>query len=120
MIGRPSRLVLASEVGALVAAVVAAVLLAGEGDWDLPLLAMLLTLAVVSDVRAVEITAHRVKASGSFLAIVAAIVLLGATPAAIIGIATIAASWVYSRYAAPDLLINLVTYAWFPLLAGAA
>jgi putative nucleotidyltransferase with HDIG domain len=120
MIGRPSRLVLAMEVVALVAALVTGLLLAGEADWDLPLLAMLLTLAVVSDLRAVEITAHRVKASGSFLAIVAAIALLGATPAALIGIATIAASWLYTRYPLADLAINLVTYAWFPLLAGAA
>ena len=73
MIGRPSRLVLGAEMAALAAALATGVLLAPDADWDLPLLAVLLTLAVVSDFRAVEITAHRVKASGSFLAIVAAV-----------------------------------------------
>ncbi len=120
MIGRPSRLVLGAEMAALAAAVATGIVLGPDADWDLPLLAVLLTLAVVSDVRAVEITAHRVKASGSFLAIVAAVAILGATPGAVIGVLTILASWAQSRYSREDLLINLVTYAWFPLLTGAA
>jgi putative nucleotidyltransferase with HDIG domain len=120
MIGRPSRLVLGAELAALCAAVATGVALGPDADWDLPLLAVLLTLAVVSDLRAVEITAHRVKASGSFLAIVAAVAILGATPGAVIGILTILASWIQSRYSREDLLINLVTYAWFPLITGAA
>jgi putative nucleotidyltransferase with HDIG domain len=120
MIGRPSRAVIRAELAALALAIVCGVLLADTADWDLSLLALLLVLAVVSDLRAVEITAHRVKASGSFLAIVAGVALLGATPGALIGIATIAASWAQSRYPRSDLLINLVTYAWFPLLTGAA
>jgi putative nucleotidyltransferase with HDIG domain len=111
---------LAAEAVALAAAVVTGVLLADDADWDLPLLGVLLTLAIVGDLRAVEITAHRVKASGSFLAIVAGVAILGAAPGAVIGVATIAAGWLHSRYARADLLINLVTYAWFPLLAGAA
>ena len=120
MIGRPSRTVVRVELAALALALAAGVLLADDATWDWPLFAMLLVLAVVGDLRAVEITAYRVKASGSFLAIVAAVVLMGATPGALIGIATILAGWAHSRYARSDLLINLVTYAWFPLLTGAA
>jgi putative nucleotidyltransferase with HDIG domain len=120
MIGRPSRLVLGVEFAALGAAVATGIALGPDADWDLPLLAVLLTLAVVSDFRAVEITAHRVKASGSFLAVVAAVAILGATPGAVIGVLTIFASWIQSRYSREDLLINLVTYAWFPLITGAA
>ncbi len=34
------------------------------------------------------------------------------------GVITILAGWVKHRYARQHLLINLVTYAWFPLIAG--
>jgi putative nucleotidyltransferase with HDIG domain len=58
--------------------------------------------------------------SSSFLTIVTATVFLGETPGAVIGVATIAAGWLRFRYARTTLLINLVTYAWFPLLSGIA
>jgi putative nucleotidyltransferase with HDIG domain len=120
MIGRPSRAVVVAELIALGLGVLGAAALAPDATWDLPLFGMLLLLAVTSDVRAVEITAHRVKASGSFLSIVTAAAVLGAAPAVIVGIATILGSWLHSRYERTDLLINLVTYTWFPLAAGAA
>src|SRR5204863_2533732 len=60
------------------------------------------------------------KVSSSFLAIVTATVFLGGAPAALIGVTTILAGWARSRYARNDLLINVVTYAWFPLLSGIA
>ena len=34
------------------------------------------------------------------------------------GVITILAGWLKHRYSRQDLLINLVTYAWFPLIAG--
>lgn len=119
MLGRPSKAVIAGELIVLAVATVGALLLAGDADWDLPLLAILLASAIASDMRAVEITANRVKASGSLLAIVTAAVLLGATPAALIGVATILASWLGSRYQRSDLLVNIVVYASFPLATGA-
>ena len=120
MPGRPSRSVLAFEWLLLLCAALAGFLLAGDANWDLALLALLLVSAVASDLRAIELTAHKVKASGSFLAIVTAIVLLGATPAALIAVVTILASWISSRYARSLLLINLVVYAAFPLICGFA
>jgi putative nucleotidyltransferase with HDIG domain len=54
------------------------------------------------------------------LTIVTATVFLGETPAAVIGVATMAVAWLRFRYAPTTLLINLVTYAWFPLLSGLA
>jgi putative nucleotidyltransferase with HDIG domain len=122
MPGRPSRTVVALEVMALLAGVVLAVWWAatGHGDWDMGALLFLFVLAIVGDLTAVDTAASRVKTSSSFLAIVTAIVFLGAAPAALIGVGTILAGWCMARYPGKDLLINLVTYAWFPLIGGIA
>ena len=64
MVGRPTRLVIAAELALLAAALLAAVVLAPEANWDLPLLALLIALSVISDLRAVETAAWRVKISG--------------------------------------------------------
>lgn len=120
MPGRPSRAVVALELCALALAAGLAVVLASDGEWDLPLFVSLLVVSVVGDLTAVDTATSRVKLSSSFLAIVVAIVFLGATPAALIGVLTILAGWTRWRYSREDLLINLVTYAWFPLLTGLA
>lgn len=117
---RPSRTVIAAELCAIAIALCAIALLAPSSDWDPALIAMLLGFAIVSDLRAVSITARKVKISGSLLAIVTAIVLLGPAPASAIGMGTIVASWLGSRFPLPDLLVNLVIYASFPLIAGEA
>jgi hypothetical protein len=88
-------------------------------DWDFALLLTLLAFSIVSDVGAVE-TGASVKISGSFLALVLAMVFLGGPPAALIGVVTIAVGWLRWRDSASDFLINLVTYAWFPLAGGLA
>ncbi len=117
---RPSRRVIGLELVALGLAVAVAVWRNWDGstDWNLPLFGLLLAVSVAGDVTALETSATRVKASSSFLAIVTAIVFLGETPAALIGVVTIMIGWARSRYPREDLLINLVTYTWFPLLAG--
>lgn len=118
MEGRPSRSVIGAEVLVLLAAIALAAIEATHTDWDLGLLAILLTFAVVSDLRAVDLSAHHVAMSGSFLAIIMTAVFMGATAAAIVGVITILVGWLKERYSGPNLLINLVTYSWFPLLAG--
>jgi putative nucleotidyltransferase with HDIG domain len=120
MPGRPSKRVVALELVALATAVAVAFWSNGESNWDLPLLGILLATSVVGDLTAVDTPTSRVKISSSFLTIVTATVFLGATPAALIGVATIFAGWLRFRYAATILLINLVTFAWFPLLSGIA
>jgi putative nucleotidyltransferase with HDIG domain len=120
MPGRPTQRVIALELAALAAAVAFAVWRNGEANWNLPLLLVLLAASIAGDLTAVDTPASRVKLSSSFLAIVTAIVFLGETPAALIGAATIIAGWVRFRYAGTTLLINVVTYAWFPLLSGLA
>ena len=47
-----------------------------------------------------------------------AAVLLGAGPAALIGVLSIAVGWFRSREAAHTLRNNLATFAWYPLIAG--
>jgi putative nucleotidyltransferase with HDIG domain len=54
------------------------------------------------------------------MALILAMVFLGGTPAAIIGIVAILAGWANLRYPPHDFLVNLVTYATFPLVVGIA
>jgi len=102
----------------LVVASVAAVWRAPLANWDLALFAMLLVFAVLSDQAAVEV--ENLKLSGSFLAVVLAMVFLGGTPAAIIGMVSILTGSLRWHDTPHDLLINLVTYATFPLVVGVA
>lgn len=120
MPARPIRGVICVEAVGLLAAVAAAVLLAGEANWELPLFAVLLVAAVIGDLTAQDTAAARIKISSSFLAIVTAIVLLGATPAALIGTVTLLAGWLRFRYTAAALLNNLFAFAWFPILSWTA
>ena len=117
---RPSRTVLALMVAALVAAAAVAAWRAPQGSWDSVLLPTLMILSIASDLIAIETRIHRVLVSASFLAIVTAAALLGSAPAALIGVVTILVGWARNRYQVDFLLINLVTYAWFPLVAGIA
>lgn len=96
----------------------AAVWRAPVANWDLALFGILLVFAVLSDQTAVEV--QHLKLSGSFLALVLAMVFLGGTPAAIIGVVAIVCGWFRWRDRPHDLLINLVTYATFPLVVGVA
>ena len=102
---------------ALVAA--AAVWRAPSANWNLPLLCILLGFSVFSDLTAIS-TTSKVKISGSFLALVLAMVFLGGTPAAAIGVLTILAGWLRWRDAGHYLLNNVLTYATFPLVSGIA
>ena len=105
---------------ALVGAAVVAVVTDEASNWELPLLGILAALSIVSDLIAIETRENRLFVSASLMTIVISAVLLGGAPAAAIGVVTILAGWVKNRYPGHDLLANLVTYAWFPLVAGLA
>ncbi len=111
---------IACELALLAGVLVAAVALAPDTDWNLPLLGLLLVLSVVSDIRVVDTATRNVGISGSLLAIVTAVALLGTTAGVLIGVVTILGSWLFKRYASQDLLVNLLVYASFPLLSGLA
>ena len=86
-------------------------------DWDLALFCILLGFSVFSDLTAIS-TTSKVKISGSFLALVLAMVFLGGAPAALIGVLTILAGWFRWRDEGHYLLNNVLTYATFPLVSG--
>ncbi|MGN6815317.1 MAG: HD-GYP domain-containing protein [Solirubrobacterales bacterium] len=100
---------------ALVAA--AALAEAPRSNWDLALFGVLLAFSVFSDITAVA-TESKVKVSGSFLALVIAMVFLGGAPAALIGVVTILIGWFRWRDVPHYLLNNVLTYALFPLIGG--
>ncbi|HEX5610352.1 MAG TPA: HD-GYP domain-containing protein [Solirubrobacterales bacterium] len=95
----------------------AAIWTAPSADWNLPLFAILLGFSVFSDLTAIT-TTSKVKISGSFLALVLAMVFLGGTPAALIGVLTILTGWLRWRDDWHFLLNNVLTYATFPLVTG--
>ena len=93
---------------------------APESNWDLALFAVLLAFSVFSYLTAVS-TESKVKVSGTFLALVLAMVFLGGTPAALIGVTAMLVGWLVRwRDERHYLLNNLLTYAVFPLLGGIA
>jgi putative nucleotidyltransferase with HDIG domain len=86
-------------------------------DWQpLPLVLLLFSLAVVSDTLTVEFRGVRV--SGSFLAIVLAMVLLGPAPAAAMGASASLIDAILSRRTWNGGLNNVLTWAAFPLVGG--
>src|SRR3954453_21095774 len=113
---RPTRFAIGVMIAGLLATAALGLWDASESHWDLPLFPVLLSFSVFSYLTAVS-TESKVKVSGTFLALVLAMVFLGGTPAALIGVAAILVGWVVrwhdeERY----LLNNLPAYAVFPLL----
>jgi putative nucleotidyltransferase with HDIG domain len=104
---------------ALAAAVGLAIWRAPAAEWDLALFGILLGFSTFSDVTSIE-TETRLKISGIFLALVLAMVFLGGTPAAIIGLVSVLAGWLRFRESWNDLLVNVLTYMTFPLVVGIA
>jgi putative nucleotidyltransferase with HDIG domain len=118
MAARPTKPVIYAQFVALAAALAVAILSNSMSNWDLGLLGTLTAVSVISDLIAVRTRVRQVVVSASFLTIVICAVFLGGGPAALMGVITILAGWVKARYPRADLLINLVTYAWFPLITG--
>jgi putative nucleotidyltransferase with HDIG domain len=116
---RSTRLSNAVLLLAIAGVAAAAIARAPAADWNMALLGILLGFSVFSDVTAIE-TESRLKISGSFLAQVLAMVFLGGTPAALIGVVSILAGWIRFREGWNFLLSNLLTYMTFPLVVGVA
>jgi putative nucleotidyltransferase with HDIG domain len=116
---RPSKAAIAAQVAALLAVAALAIWRAPSANWDPALFGILLGFSVFSDLTAIA-TTSRVKISGSFLALVLAMVFLGGAPAALVGVITIMVGWLRWRDEPHYLLNNVLTYATFPLLTGVA
>src|SRR3954469_15052826 len=98
-------------------ALVVAVLTSTKADWQPPaLVAVLLALALASDFFAVSYGGQRI--SGSFLALVPAMALLGPAPATAIGIVSVLFDQWRARNRPGLLLANLATFATFPLIGA--
>jgi putative nucleotidyltransferase with HDIG domain len=114
---RPSRSVIAAEVVCIGAVAVVSAWRTQLANWDLGLLSVLLAFSIFSDLTAVR-AESKLLISGSFLALVIAMVFLGGAPAALLGVVTILAGWLRWRDESHYLLNNLVTYAVFPIVGG--
>jgi putative nucleotidyltransferase with HDIG domain len=116
-VSKRQGLILAAQAVVLVLALTAAVFTNEAADWDpIELVLLLFVLAVGSDMLTVEVRGLR--ASGSFLAIVLAMALLGPAPAVAIAVASVSLDCVISRIHWDRALINVVTYATFPLVGA--
>lgn len=111
------RLILVAQVTVLAGAVAASALSSRAGDWEpIELFFLLLVLAIGSDALAVEVGNMRV--SGSFLAVVLAMALLGAAPAAAIGAVSTLVDALYSRLVWRKGLSNLANWTSYPVVGG--
>jgi putative nucleotidyltransferase with HDIG domain len=116
---RPTRLSTILLAIGVVAVAAAAVWQAPDGNWNWALFGTLLGFSAFSDLMSIE-TESRLKVSGSYLALVLAIVFLGGTPAALIGIFAILVGWLRFRENLSDLLVNALTFMTIPLILGVA
>src|SRR3954453_14154930 len=117
-VNRPPKSVLIVSAVVLAASVAGGLAAADSANWDLATAALLLVFAVVSEQMAVLVKSLRVSVSGSFLAIVVAMVLLGGAPAAAIGVLAGITGAIKDRK--PGLIPpNAAIYASFPLACGA-
>jgi putative nucleotidyltransferase with HDIG domain len=117
---RPALLPLTFNALALVAGVAIVV---ASPDWhtlDAPLLVALAACAIASDLQAMRTGAVKVRISGSFLALIMAMVFLGPAPAAVLGMVTVAVGWFASREEPHELVSNLAIYCWVPLISATA
>jgi putative nucleotidyltransferase with HDIG domain len=119
-VNHPPRSVLYVSAAVLAASAAGAVVAADSANWDLATAALLLGFAVVSEQMAVLVNSLRVRVSGSFLAIVVAMVLLGGAPAAAIGVLAVLAGSIKDREKPWVILPNVAIYAAFPLACGLA
>ena len=101
----------------LVLAALVAVATSEARDWaPIELVLLLLVLAVGSDTLTIEFRGIRI--SGSFLALVLAMALLGPAPAAAIGVVATLIDAVIFRRPWHRNLMNLAVWAWFPIIGA--
>ena len=116
---RRQGLILAAQLSVLCIAMSAAALTSQSSDWQpFELVCLLFVLAVGSDLLTVEI--RGVWISGSFVALVLAMALLGPLPAAAIGVGCTLVDVARFPRSWDRTLQNVVTYATFPVVGAIA
>jgi putative nucleotidyltransferase with HDIG domain len=116
-VSRSERALLIGQVVLLAGAALAAPLLSRRDDWEpIGLFVLLVSIAALAGAFRFRIAGFQV--STSFLAIVLAITLLGPTPAAVLGVVAMLVDAGRRRPPWRDVLVNLSTFATFPLVGG--
>ena len=116
MSARSTRLI-AGEVVVLALACIVAAIDSTKAMWEPPeLFVVLLVLAIGSDFLALRHKVQRI--SGSFIAIVLAMALLGPTPAVVIAVLSVVVDQLRTHNPLPRFITNLATWATFPLVGG--
>ena len=114
---RRQGLIVAAQGVVLGAALFVSVVTSSAAEWEpVELVFLLSVLAVGSDMLTVEIRGVRV--SGSFLALVLAMALLGPAPAAAIGAFSAGVDALVSRRSWDRALNNIATFATFPVVGA--
>jgi putative nucleotidyltransferase with HDIG domain len=118
-IRRPTAIELYAAIQAalLLAALTAVGLTSTLEDWR-PLWAVVMLGALAAAADVFEIRLGHVRLSGSFIALVLAMVVLGPAPASVIGLLSVVFGGLHSRKPWLPWLTDLVTYATFPLVGG--
>ena len=113
------RTLVAVQAVLLVTSLAIVALTSRASDWHpMEILVLLAALAVASDATAIVTASMRL--TGSFIALVLAMVLLGPGPAVAIGLLTIGVDAVRLRTSWSSVLTNFSAYAMFPLAGGLA
>lgn len=113
------RTLVVAQIALLASSLAVVVATTRASDWQpVELVALLAVISVLSDQMAIETKALRL--TGSFVALVLAMALLGPGPAVAIGLVTIAVDAVRLRTAPYFVFTNVVAYSTFPLVGGLA
>ena len=116
---RAERALIVGQCGLLVGSVLAGLALSEAADWQpFSLFVLLLGVAIVSE--AFTLQAKGLSISAAFLAIALCAVLLGPTPAMTMGVISVVVSDLQRHSPWRSRLVNVSTYAFFPLVGGAA
>ena len=114
---RRQGLILTTQIVVLCSVISVAVATWSPADWEpIELVGLLFVLAVGSDMLTVEVKG--VWISGSFVALVLAMALLGPAPAAAIGVGCTIVEMTRSRRSRDRALTNVVVYATFPVVGA--
>jgi putative nucleotidyltransferase with HDIG domain len=110
-------LILAAQIVVLCTAIAIAAVSSSTADWQsIELGGLLLVLAVGSELLTVDIRGMRI--SGSFVALVLAMALMGPAPAAAISIACVVIDAAVMRPSWPRIMNNVTTFAVFPVVGA--
>jgi diguanylate cyclase (GGDEF)-like protein len=115
---QPGRGVVFVHAGALAVAVAVIVLTARSARWDGWQMLVIALFTILSGLTYSETGSLKLNVQGTPLGLMLAAVLLGAGPAAVLGVVTMGFMQLRLRGSSHYFRNNLVTFAWYPLVGG--